>query len=58
MTRPRLSTLKPSSVSFGSSIRQTPPNWLLPAPHLLAETGLPGWACVIRTQKCRRKLSL
>src|SRR5262249_48403129 len=22
------------------------------------ETGLPGWACEIRTQKCRRKLSL
>jgi hypothetical protein len=24
----------------------------------LVETGLRGWACEIRTQKCRRKLSL
>ena len=26
--------------------------------RLPTETGLPGWACEIRTQKCRRKLSL
>jgi hypothetical protein len=24
----------------------------------LTETRLPGWACEIRTQKCRRKISL
>src|SRR5215470_2434076 len=36
---------------------------IAPQPQLLAkhhavETGLPGWACKTRTQKCRRKLSL
>jgi hypothetical protein len=39
----------------------TPPRRLLNgafASGIWPETGLPGWACEIRTQKCRRKLSL